>query len=85
MAEPLTLYKLIILYMLEKVDFPTEAADIDVREKEGRKAGPRVDLHHIMEVARGTAKPTVLWGKQWGRGSAIRGGRCVTWQPSGGP
>ena len=28
MAEPLTLYKLIILYMLEKVDFPLTNAQI---------------------------------------------------------
>ena len=28
MSEPLTLYKLIILYMLEKVDFPLTNAQI---------------------------------------------------------
>ena len=28
MAEPLTLYKLIILYMLQKVDFPLSNAQI---------------------------------------------------------
>lgn len=64
--------------------FPQKAADVNMGEQEGRKAGPGTALaSHNGNGQRDSQSMSFGEGRGDG-GSATQGGRCVAWQLSGG-